>query len=109
MEYELLRSPMISYRSLLYNTTVLYDKTDVFLSFNSFIQTNSFTSTFLNFSAYNCLGLYCIYHCNNGHYLNGIICVYRTCMVLHKYNYMSSGYTIPLRQHEEADSDRLPP
>ena len=26
MECELLRSPMISYRSLLYNTTVLYDK-----------------------------------------------------------------------------------
>ena len=25
MECELLRSPMISYRSLLYNTTVLYD------------------------------------------------------------------------------------
>ena len=27
MDYELLRSPMISYRSLLYNTTVLYDNT----------------------------------------------------------------------------------
>ena len=26
MECELLRNPMISYRSLLYNTTVLYDK-----------------------------------------------------------------------------------
>ena len=26
MECELLRSPMILYRSLLYNTTVLYDK-----------------------------------------------------------------------------------
>ena len=26
MECELLRSPMISYRSLLYNTTVLYDR-----------------------------------------------------------------------------------
>ena len=30
MECELLRSPMISYRSLPYNTTVLYDKTYVF-------------------------------------------------------------------------------
>ena len=29
MECELLRSPMISYRSLLYNTTVLYDNTTV--------------------------------------------------------------------------------
>ena len=28
MECELLRSPMISYRSLLYNTTVLYDICD---------------------------------------------------------------------------------
>ena len=31
MECELLRSPMISYRSLLYNTTVLYDKRISFL------------------------------------------------------------------------------
>ena len=29
MECELLRSPMISYRSLLYNTTVLYENTKI--------------------------------------------------------------------------------
>ena len=29
MECELLRSPMISYRSLLYNTTVLYDRSTI--------------------------------------------------------------------------------
>ena len=29
MECELLQSPMISYRSLLYNTTVLYDTTNL--------------------------------------------------------------------------------
>ena len=31
MECELLRSPMISYRSLLYNTTVLYDTMSLLL------------------------------------------------------------------------------
>ena len=34
MECELLRSPMISYRSLLYNTTVLYDIYTVPLDLN---------------------------------------------------------------------------
>ena len=43
MECELLRSPMISYRSLLYNTTVLYDNTTVLYDYRElFIIINKY-------------------------------------------------------------------
>ena len=44
MECELLRSPMISYRSLLYNTTVLYDYE---LSMSQYILPAALLLTFL--------------------------------------------------------------
>ena len=48
MECELLRSPMISYRSLLYNTTVLYDNyacaiLRVYVIANKFCENNEDT------------------------------------------------------------------
>ena len=43
MECELLRSPMISYRSLLYNTTVLYDRNPG----KTFCESHTFCNAFL--------------------------------------------------------------
>ena len=57
MECEILRSPMISYRSLLYSTTILYDYLDDFVSVNC-----CFLALFSNLVVYKILWEALLYH-----------------------------------------------